>query len=118
MQSQVTSLQYYSSSTTSTLVASGVSITQTYYGQQSQVAVFTASGTGYLRITGYTSSSAGSLFITIYGYGNSSLYTVSTTSSTITIPVRCTGTVYLYFTNADTSGYVTAYLSSVYFYEY
>ena len=94
----------------------GVAITQSY-GQQSLVTSFTASGTGYLVINGYSTSSTGYVYTINSTYGNSSAYTFSTTSTTVTIPVQA-GSIYIYFGNSDTSGTITAVFSSIYYYHY
>jgi hypothetical protein len=117
LQSQVTTLQYYlSSSTTPTLIGSSLTVTQSY-GQQSLVTSFPASTTGYLYISGYSTSSTGYIYTINSNYGTSSTYTFGTTSTTVTIPVQA-GTVYIYFGNSDSSGTITAYFSSIYYYHY
>ena len=122
LQSQVNSLTAQlaaigsntSTSNTSTQIMGSTSIGAAP-GARSAIASFTASATGYISITGYSSTANSYIMTTNSSYGNSANYTLNTASSTFSIPVQ-PGTVTVYFGNSDTVNTATAYITNVVYY--
>jgi peptidoglycan hydrolase CwlO-like protein len=98
-------------SSTSTQLISGLNITQNP-GQQSLLTSFNATTSGYLNVTGYSSSVTGYIRTINTNYGASTNYTLGTASSTVMIPIQ-TGTVSIYFGNSDATGTITATINNI-----
>lgn len=116
--SQVQTLQSYSgtNSGTSTQLATSLSMSDNA-AQQALITSFTAGTSGYLTMTGYSTSYTGYVRTLNTTYGTSANYPFLTSSSTVTIPVQ-PGTVQIYFGNSDASGVVTANFTSIVYTRY